>query len=162
MFVEEGLTVRDQVKRSTYYEVTLEQRWELIFHKKNSGSEGNAVEVDSFVEREEVFVGGSKANEKSVSDGVVWFTSYSTGGEKRSVGLRTEIVERMKWEEERGGWVNGGEVKISRVEEFKEGGNWSEFGCYVLVERFDVKRMDGSLVLSYDFKHLHQIKTKWA
>lgn len=83
-----------------------------------------------------------------------------------SVGLRVEIVERMKWEQERGGWINinGGEreMKISRVEEFKEGGNWSEFGCYVLVERFDVKRMDGSLVLSYDFKHLHHIKTKWA
>ncbi|GFZ21476.1 hypothetical protein Acr_29g0006380 [Actinidia rufa] len=29
---------------------------------------------------------------------------------------------------------------------------WSRFGCYVLVERFVLRRMDGSVVLTYDFK----------
>jgi hypothetical protein len=38
------------------------------------------------------------------------------------------------------------------------GGN---FGFYVLVERFEVKRMDGSLVLTYDFNHINQIREKW-
>lgn len=76
MFVKEaGLAVSDQVKRSMYYELTLEQRWEQIFHKKKDYNhyEGNLVKIDSFVEREQVFVGGSKANDKYLGDGVVWF-----------------------------------------------------------------------------------------
>ena len=55
----------------------------------------------------------------------------------------------MKWEQERVGWVGGNDrqVSLKRVEEFEGTGQWSKFGCYVLVERFVLKRMDGSLVL---------------
>ncbi|KAL7149272.1 hypothetical protein ABFS83_05G028200 [Erythranthe nasuta] len=163
IFINEGISLRDQVKRSMYYKLTLEQRWEKVFTCNSYGE--NSVKIDVVVEKEEVFVGGSKAvwNEKSVDNGVVWFTSYGPTGEKTSVGLRVEIVERMKWEQNRGGFVGGEEkqVKISRVEEFKETREWTEFGYYVLVERFNVKRMDGSLVLCYDFKHLHQMRTAW-
>ncbi|XP_011070869.1 uncharacterized protein LOC105156443 [Sesamum indicum] len=167
MFVKEG-TVRDQVKRSMYYEMTMEQRWERIFacQKNTYGNQGNSVVIDALVDNEEVFVGGSKAvwNERSAQDGVIWFTSYGLGGEQMSVGLRVEVIERMKWEQARGGWVGGGErqARINKVEELKEGAEWSEFGCYVLVERFNMKRIDGSLLLSYDFKHFHQMKTKWG
>ncbi|KAL8549329.1 hypothetical protein ACS0TY_008248 [Phlomoides rotata] len=162
IFVKDG-SLKDQVKQSMYYEVTLEQRWEQIFscRRNSNGSQGNSVKIDTSVENEQVFVGGNKAvwNEKSVVDGVIWFT---TNGPGTGVGLRVELVERMKWEEERGGWKGTGEgkgVKISRVE--KSNGEWSEFECYVLVERFNLKRMDGSLMMSYDFKHLHQMKNKW-
>ncbi|KAL9166399.1 hypothetical protein ABFS82_05G026900 [Erythranthe guttata] len=148
IFINEGTTLKDQVKRSMYYELTLEQRWEKVFTCNSYGE--NSVKIDVVVEKEEVFVRGRKAvwNEKSVDNGVVWFTSY---------------VERMKWEQKRGGFDGGEEkqVKINRVEEFKETKEWSEFGYYVLVERFNVKRMDGSLVLSYDFKHLHHMRAKW-
>ncbi|KAL6566420.1 hypothetical protein OROGR_002035 [Orobanche gracilis] len=163
VFVREG-TLRDQVARSMYYELTLEQRWEQIFTCINSANDAR-VAIDVVLENQEVFVGGSKGewNEKSIGDEVIWFTSYGSGGEKVSVGLRVEIVERMKWEQERGGWVGGDErrVRINKVEEFKEGGGWSVFGCYVLIERFNLKRMDGSLVLCCDFKHFHNMKTKW-
>ncbi|KAL7110472.1 hypothetical protein ACP275_05G028300 [Erythranthe tilingii] len=164
VFINEGTTtLKDQVKKSIYYKLTLEQRWEKVFTCNSNGE--NSVKIDVVVEKEEVFIGGSKAvwNEKSVDNGVVWFTSYGPTGEKTSVGLRVEIVERMKWEQNRGGYVGGEEkqVKISKVEEFKETREWSEFGYYVLVERFNVKRMDGSLLLSYDFKHLHQMRAKW-
>ncbi|KAK6116392.1 hypothetical protein DH2020_049854 [Rehmannia glutinosa] len=137
VFVKEG-TLRDQMIRSMYYELTLEQRWEQIFTK-------------------------AVWDEEKVVDGVIWFTSYGLKGERMSVGLRVEIVERMKWEQERGGWIGGEKrrAKINRVEELKEGGEWSKFGLYVLVERFNLKRMDGSLVMFYDFKHVHQMKTKW-
>ncbi|KAK6133791.1 hypothetical protein DH2020_032502 [Rehmannia glutinosa] len=156
---------RRSVKRSLYYELALEsERWEQIFTSRNSTND-NRVAIDVVLEKEEVFVGGRKAvwDEKSVVDGVIWFTSYGLGGEEMRVGLRVEIVERMKWEQERGGWVRGEErrVRINIVEEFKEGGGWSEFGCYVLVERFNLKRMDGSLVMSYDFRHFHHMRTKW-
>ncbi|KAL3644619.1 hypothetical protein CASFOL_009799 [Castilleja foliolosa] len=164
VFVKEG-TVSDQVTRSMYYEVTLEQRWEQIFTCRNKSND-TKVAIDVFLENEEVFVGGTTAEwkEKSVVNGVIWFTSYGHGGKKSSVGLREEIVERMKWEQARGGWVKGDErraSKINKVEEVKEGVVWSEFGCYALVERFNLKRIDGSLVMSYDFKHFNKLRTKW-
>ncbi|KAL0446951.1 UNVERIFIED_CONTAM: hypothetical protein Slati_1823000 [Sesamum latifolium] len=146
-----------------YYEMTMEQRWERIFacRKNPYGDQGSSVVIDALVHNEEVLVGGIKAvwNERSVQEGVIWFTSYGPGGEQMSVGLRAEVVERMKWEQARE-VVGGGDrqVRINRVEELKENEEWSEFGCYVLV---DLKRMDGSLVMSYDFKHFHRTKTKW-
>ncbi|KAL3636143.1 hypothetical protein CASFOL_020690 [Castilleja foliolosa] len=163
IFVKEG-ALRDQVARSMYYVVTLEQRWEKIFACNNNGND-TRVTVDVVLENEEVFVGGSKAvwDEKSVVDGVIWFKSDGSGGGQASVGLRVEIVERMKWEQARGGWDGGDErrSRINKVEEYKEGGRWNEFGCYALVERFNFKRMDESLVMSCDFKHFHKLKSKW-
>ncbi|KAL5855954.1 hypothetical protein ACOSQ4_005756 [Xanthoceras sorbifolium] len=73
----------------------------------------------------------------------------------------------MNWEEERVGWVRGNERQVSvKREEQCCGGvhgsdQWRKFGCYVLVERFVLKRMDGSLFLTYDFKHTHHIRSKW-
>ncbi|KAL3636141.1 hypothetical protein CASFOL_020688 [Castilleja foliolosa] len=163
VFVKEG-SLSDQVARSMYYEVTLEQRWEKIFACRNNSNDIR-VTVDVVLENEEVFVGGSKAvwDEKSVVDGVIWFKSDGCGGGETSVGLRVEIVERMKWEQARGGWDGGDERRsgINKVEEYKEGGRWNEFGCYALVERFNFKRMDESLVMSCDFKHFHKLKSKW-
>ncbi|KAL3636145.1 hypothetical protein CASFOL_020692 [Castilleja foliolosa] len=162
VFVKEG-TLNDQVARSMYYEVTLEQRWEKIFTCRNSSND-TRVTVDVVLENEEVFVGGRKAvwDEKSVVDGVIWFKSDGSGGGQASVGLRVEIVERMKWEQARGGWDGGDErrSRFNKVEEYK-GERWSEFGCYALVERFNFKRMDGSLAMSCDFKHFHNLKSKW-
>ncbi|KAL4303782.1 hypothetical protein GQ457_10G027810 [Hibiscus cannabinus] len=83
----------------------------------------------------------------------MWFGSSMAG-----VGLSLVIVERMKWEEERSGW-KGGHERLKKME--KNGGVWNKFGCYVLVERFVLRRMDGSLVLTYDFKHTHVVRNKW-
>ncbi|XP_073133282.1 uncharacterized protein [Henckelia pumila] len=163
IFVKEAGRLRDQVERSMYYEMNLEQRWEPIFSCPNNG--GNSVAAtDVLFEKEEVFVNGNKGvmNERNAIDGVVWFTSSSNlreGG--MSFGLRVEILERMKWEQERGGWIGGEEEKIKIMEEQKECGKWRSLICYVLVERFKLKRMDGSLAMEYDFKHFHQIKTVW-
>ncbi|KZV18637.1 hypothetical protein F511_03531 [Dorcoceras hygrometricum] len=153
----------DQMESSMYYEMTLEQRWERIFTCQNNA--GNLVAIDVILENEEVFVLRTKGvmNERNTVDGIVWFASSGNLGGQTSFGLRVEVVQRMKWEQERGGWIGGeeNEVKIKRTEEYKEGGQWREFGCYVLVERFKLKRMDGSLAMEYDFKHLHQIKSLW-
>ena len=131
----------------------------------------NAVFVDAFVQREAVFVAGNEvssdynhARGNIVDDGFMWFKSSDGVGGERSVGLSMKIVERMKWEQERVGWVSGDErqVRVERVEEFGGTGEWKKFACYVLVERFVLKRMDGSLaLLIYDFKHTHQIRCKW-
>ncbi|CAI9276162.1 unnamed protein product [Lactuca saligna] len=164
MFIKEGRQI-DQVKTSMYYEMTLEQRWERVFEKENEdNTKGDVVFVDAVFNSEAVFVGESlREAERNVVNGVVWF--FCRGGEnekEESVGLRREIVERMRWEEEKVGWVDGGENRIhmiTREEKFEGSGGWKRFGCYVLVERFVLKRMDGSLVLAYEFGHRHQIRT---
>ncbi|CAK9157333.1 unnamed protein product [Ilex paraguariensis] len=165
IFIKDG-NLRDQTKRSMFYEMTLEQRWEQIFASENNSSEGNSVFIDVAVQTEVVSVVAGKEtvwNEREVVDGAIWFRSFGKVGEGVSVGLRVEIVERMKWEQERAGWVGGEDrqARVKRVEEFGGIGGWRKFGCYVLVERFVLKRMDGSLVTTCDFKHTHQIKSKW-
>ncbi|VVA35355.1 PREDICTED: (DUF1262) [Prunus dulcis] len=174
MFVKEGgVRLKEQMKKCMFYEILLEQRWEKIFDSVNENVEGKnkgAVFVDAFAQREVVFVGGSEAiwDERNVSgDGFMWFKSFDGVGGETSVGLSMKVVERMKWEQERVGWVGGDErqVRVERVEEFGgTGGMWKRFGCHVLVERFVLKRMsvNGSFaLLTYDFKHTHQIRSKW-
>jgi hypothetical protein len=83
-----------------------------------------------------------------------------------TVGLDMVLWERMRWELERGGWVaprngNGDEERIERVEKHDGLGQWHKFGCYLLMERFVLKRMDGSLALTCEFRHTNKIKAKW-
>nr|XP_043608650.1 uncharacterized protein LOC122580444 [Erigeron canadensis] len=167
VFIKER-TLADQVKTSMYYEMTLEQRWERVFEKENKHNDpGNAVTVKSAIHSEAMFIGenGREAiwDERNVVDGAVWFSCPRDDYEKEeSVGLSLEIVQRMKWEEEKVGWVGVGDKRIDRVnkqDKYEGGGVWKKFGCYILVERFVLKRMDGSLVLAYDFGHAHQIKS---
>ncbi|XP_031123378.1 uncharacterized protein LOC116026072 [Ipomoea triloba] len=164
VFIKDG-TVKDQMKRSAFYEMTLEQRWERIFTCQNDRNEGiSSVLVDTVLDREEVLISGSKAkwDERDIKNGVMWFKRFNAETEETSVGLRQEIVEQMKWEQERGGWSGGErELKVKRTEENGQFGVWREFGCYILVERFVLKRMDGSLVMTYSFRHSDKIKSIW-
>lgn len=169
MFIKEGApkTLKDERNRSMFYEMTLAQTWELIFAKENDRNQGNAIVVDVDVQSEVVMVAEKEAvvDERYVADGVVWFRSFSNVGEETSVGLSVAVVERMKWEQERVGWIMGNErkVRVERVEEYggELGGEWKNFGCFVLTEKFALKRMNGSLVLTHDFKHTHRIRSKW-
>lgn len=168
MFVKEGTpkTLKDEMNRLMYYEMTLEQNWELIFAtEKNGCSEGNGLVVDVDVQSEVVMVGGREAvvDERTVGDRFLWFRSFSNLGEETSVGLSSAIVERMKWEQERVGWIVGNErkVRLKRAEEYGGLGEWKKFDCFVLTERFVLKRMNGNIVLTHDFKHTHQIRSKW-
>lgn len=52
-------------------------------------------------------------------------------------------------------------MRVERKEEFKGKGGWSKFDCYLLVKRFVLKRIDGSVALTWDFKHTHKIRSKW-
>ncbi|KAF5764039.1 hypothetical protein HanRHA438_Chr15g0699651 [Helianthus annuus] len=167
VFIKEG-RLSDMVKKSIFYELTLEQKWERVFeHENKQNNEGDVVYVDVALRSEAVFIGESRVeatwDERNVVDGAIWFTCLGgDNGREESVGLNVEIVERMRWEEEKVGWVDGGEKRTNRVkrnEKFEGIGGWKRFGCYILIERFVVKRMDGSLVLTYEFGHTHQIKS---
>ncbi|OMO72274.1 hypothetical protein COLO4_27720 [Corchorus olitorius] len=168
IFIKDGRP-KDQMTKSMYYEMTLEQRWEQVFACDKGYNEDNAVVVDVKVEREGFRVGGINENEailrneRIVVDGVMWFRSCSKVGGDVDIGLSLAIVERMKWEQERFGWSSKEErqERIKRAEEFGNGGIWNKFGCYILVERFVLRRMDGSLAFTYDFKHTHQVRGTW-
>nr|AFK45073.1 unknown [Lotus japonicus] len=69
----------------------------------------------------------------------------------------------MRWVEEQGGWAHGhGKERMVRVrEEVRSQTQWVRFGCYVLVESFCLRTLDGKLVLRYDFRHPHHVKFKW-
>ncbi|XP_030482101.2 uncharacterized protein LOC115699034 [Cannabis sativa] len=163
MFVEEVMKLKDQMKRSMFYEMTLEQRWVRVFE---CGNEGNLVFVNVVVETEDVFIVGGirKAiwDEKNVNTNkVVWFMSERVG-EDCGIGLNAAIVDRMKWEQERVGWVRDRRKgRVVKAYEYDGLDEWTSFGCYILVESFVLRRMDGSLALTYDFKHTHQIRCKW-
>ena len=170
MFIKEG-TPKEQMRKSMFYQMTLEQRWEQIYYCDTDISDVNdlpncVVNVDVCVEREVVMANGRKLGlgEREDINGVVWFKGVfgKVGEEIICVGLCLEIVERMEWEEKNFGWVRGKEREIRvKKEEKINVGLLRKFGCYVLVERFVLRRMDGSLVLTYDFKHTHQIRSKW-
>ncbi|KAE9605642.1 hypothetical protein Lal_00024852 [Lupinus albus] len=171
MFIKERThkTLKEEMRKWMFYEMTLEQKWEQIYYCENVHNNGmmrnNTVNVDAVVQNEVVVVAGWEAmiDEVDVAEGVLWFNSFSNVGEKNSVGLNTAIVERMKWEQERVAWIEGKEkqIRVKKVEVFEGTNGWKKFGCYVLVETFVLKRLDGSLVLSYAFKHHHQLRTKW-
>lgn len=158
--------LKDQIKKSMYYEMTLEQRWVQVFASENNTNENNVVVVDAKVETEAIVVAGKRVllNEIKVVDGVMWYGKFSNVEELGTVGLSMAVVDRMKWEVQRFGWIDGGnqrDERIKRVQENVGGSEWRKFGCYVLVERFVLKRMDGSLVLTHDFKHTHYVRSKW-
>lgn len=163
MFVKEGMKLKEQMKMSVFYELTLEQRWEKIFSKENSGKD--VVFVDVNVQTEVAKVAGKDAvwDENGVVDGVLWYKSFDDAGAETSVGLSMEIVEGMKWEQQRVGWVAGNmrQVRVERVEEFGGTYKWKKLGCYVLVESFVLKRMDRRLMLTCDYRHTNQIRGKW-
>ncbi|KAI9085713.1 hypothetical protein K1719_032319 [Acacia pycnantha] len=164
---EEAVSLKDQMNRSVFYEMTLERRWEKVFSKENSGKSNEVfldVEVKTEVAklddgREAVLEEGRVGEE-----GVIWFRSLERG--ERKVGLSIAIVERMRWEEERSDYREGNnekkEVRFEKVEKFEGmSGMWSDFGFYVLVESFVLKRMDGSIVLTYEFRHSNHVKCTW-
>lgn len=167
MFIKERThkTLKEEMRKSMFYEMTLEQKWEQIFSCENVQGMGNTVNVDAVVQKEVVVIAGWEAvvDEMDVADGLLWFNSFSNVGEKNSVGLSRAIVEGMKWEQERVGWIEGKEkqIRVKKVEVFEGTNGWKKFGCYVLVETFVLKRLDGSLVLTYAFKHHHQLRSKW-
>ncbi|KAI4368971.1 hypothetical protein MLD38_017468 [Melastoma candidum] len=156
LFVRDG-SLADQVKKSMFYEMTLKQRWEQVYACENIPQRDTIV-VDVVIEDEVVHVGGNKAEWRDEVGGVMWFRGGK--GEKDKVGLSMAIVERMKWEEERAGWVGGEGRKAAVRTEVEIDREGKRLGCYMLVERFVLRRMDGSVALTYDFMHSHVINTK--
>lgn len=80
--------LKDQIKKSMYYEMTLEQRWVQVFASENNTNENNVVVVDAKVETEAFVVAGKRVllNEIKVVDGVMWYGKFSNVEELGTVG----------------------------------------------------------------------------
>ncbi|XP_052196771.1 uncharacterized protein LOC127804085 [Diospyros lotus] len=165
-----GNVDREEARKSMVYEMTLEQWWEEIYSCENESNGGNTVNASAVVQRESVLVCGVEAVRgygDVDDDGLVWFRVEGHGrwparrGE--ALGLSSAVVEKMKWVEEtrRGGGGGEKEVRVQIVEEAASGGAWKKFGCYVLVESFVLRRMDGLVMLSCKFRHVHRTICKW-
>ncbi|KAF9624787.1 hypothetical protein IFM89_013868 [Coptis chinensis] len=159
VFVKEIGLVKDQMKSSLYYVMTLEQCWEEIFSCENN-NKSNTVSVNVNVQKEVNSLFGVEAmkDDTHARDGTIWYNNAGRGGGQLSLGLSIAIVEKMRRVQEMGGWRD---VNVERIEEFKGEKGWKRFGCYVLVERFALSRLDGTLLLTCDFRHNHQIQSKW-
>jgi len=136
IFLNEGSALKDQMQKSMFYEVTLEQFWENL----HSGTENKRI----LLRGKE-----SMREEAESSDGFVWFIKTGNLNGER-IGLSLALWERIKWEENRGGWDQGSHAIL---EEVKSGNN-------VLVERFSFKRLDGSMALALDFIHTNKVRAK--
>lgn len=156
IFVKDG-DAKDQLKSSTYYRMSLYQKWEEVYSCENVDKENKAV-VNVEVEPEVVRLEGQVIGKETIrvdENGVVWF-----GFANKSVGLRSVVTDRMKWEEERFGWKS--RSVLERTDRFDGGGSsWKSYKCYVLVESFVLRRMNESVVLTFEFKHADRLKTKW-
>lgn len=162
IFVKEERSFRDQMRRSMFYEVILEQFWEEVYACENQYGRDKVVEVNAIIGSEMFFLDGKEVvrDEKLHGDGMIWFKPSNSKG--KGVKLSSAIWERMRWEQNRRGWKGDEEVeRIARIEEYEGNNGWNKFACYVLVERFAFWRMDGSLALSFEFRHATQVRTRW-
>lgn len=159
------------MKKSMFYEITLEQYWEEIYSRENKGkNEDDTIVIEECVKREEALVYGAEAMiEVNPMAGFVCFTVPSNlgNGSRVRLGLSLAVFEAMRGIQVERGWIENQEhdVKVKRVEEIgrrrREHKSWKRFGCYVLVESFLVRRIDGVLIMKYNFKHAHKIQCKW-
>ncbi|XP_021763491.1 uncharacterized protein LOC110728152 [Chenopodium quinoa] len=171
LFLREEAKLWRHMKKSMFYEITLEQYWEEIYSRPNRGNEeDDTIVIDAMVKREEVLVYGSEATiEVKPMLGFVCFTvpNSSGNGNKVRLGMGLAVFEAMRGIQMERGWMENQEddVRVERVEEIgrrrRENMKWKRFGCYVLVESFLVRRIDGILIMKYNFKHTHKIQCKW-
>ncbi|KAL3719358.1 hypothetical protein ACJRO7_004331 [Eucalyptus globulus] len=166
---DEGVETKHQMKKSMFYKMILEQKWEELHTCENNvnNEDNNKARLNVALTKEEASVFGLRAvkDDDGISDGFVWFKAMTHDKARRGIrlGVSEAIAEKMKWVMREGGWAHGdgGSGREVRVEGFKGDRMWKRFGCYVLVEGFVMTRLDGSLVLKRDFRHTHRIRCKW-
>lgn len=167
VFIKERIKVKEQMKKSLFYEWTLKQWWEKIYSSENDGSVGNVVAVSACVKRLVTLVYGMEAEEENrrMDDGFIWFRAKDSYRTKASVGLDLTVYEKLIWLQEKRGWldaglVGDGDVRVEGTKEITSETGWRRFGCYILVESFVLRESDGSLVINFNFKNTDKIECK--
>ncbi|PVH36898.1 hypothetical protein PAHAL_6G193400 [Panicum hallii] len=131
---EQGVPRWEQMARSAFYEVVLEQRWKPV---RGDDTVRHAHYDGSKLASKKVLIGGSveakpDAGRSRHGDAYMWFVA-ATGQRVGCCGRRLMA----------GGWT---------VDEKEPPGSMAD-GSVLLVERFMVKRTDSSVVVAFDFMH---------
>ncbi|XP_049932749.1 uncharacterized protein LOC116250367 [Nymphaea colorata] len=152
-----------QMEQSFLYRMSLEQQWEEIFSVEAATDQDQAesVAVGTVVAREEALIGGRAEihEEWKVEDGMMVLRAKNVKEGLVGVGLSVEIAQKMV-EDQRKGPSDVVDVRVDRVFQSRKK-PWKRFGCYVLVERYVLRRMNGEVVLTYSFRHTNRIQPKW-
>ncbi|KAL2552157.1 hypothetical protein Fot_05776 [Forsythia ovata] len=177
---EEAHRVKDQMRKSVFYELSLNLWWEQIYSCENelvtwdisqdiyrsSGNlENNVVVVNKRVKRLVSLVCGVEAEkdeDRLDAEGFVWFKIKEQHSRRVGVGLNLAILEKIRLLQETRGWFDGHrEVIIKGRKEVRNDIVWRKFGCYVLVEGFVLSRMDGSVLINFNFRNTSKIECRW-
>lgn len=161
---EEKRGFKSQMHKSLVYEVSLKQWWEQIYSCVNETNEETVVVVNKRVKKLVCLVNGMEAEKDESVDasGYVWFHVNGSFRKRVNVGLSSVVYEKMRWVQETRGWFDGErEVMVSGSKVVESGNRWRKFGCYVLMESFMWRRMDGSLLVNFVFKNTNRIECKW-
>lgn len=165
VFVKERTSLKEQMQKSLFYELTLKKWWEKIYSGENDGGRC-AVVISAKVKRLVTLVYGMEAEKENrdLDDGFVWFgVKGEFSKRKASVGLNLGVYEKLRWVQESRGWFDGGvsDVRVDGRREINSENGWTRFGCYVLVESFVFRKLDGSLLINFNFKNIDRIECKF-
>eukprot|EP01018_Ginkgo_biloba_P007184 Gb_22145 [translate_table: standard] len=147
-----------QLMESPFYKMELEKFWEEIY-SIDGGGEGDII-VEKTVRVEEGLLLGREVVEKiREDDGSVWMKALNGREELKGVRLSRPIIEKIRADQGRAGESVDEVLSVNRS--FTSIGKERKFACYVVVERYVLRRMEGSVVLTYSFRNCSHIQGKW-
>eukprot|EP00253_Pinus_taeda_P000960 PITA_00960 len=150
-----------QLMETPFYKMELEKFWEEIYRTEVSAP-GEDIVVQRTTRVEEPLLFGTQAVEEiRDDDGSVWMKGImQEKGKLMGVRLSCPIIAKIRTDQGRQGLeATSRDVRVEKL--FSNSGTGRKFVCYVVVERYVLKRMDGSVALTYSFRNCNQIEGKW-
>eukprot|EP01018_Ginkgo_biloba_P007185 Gb_22146 [translate_table: standard] len=147
-----------QLMETPFYKMDLEKFWEEIYSIDGSG-EGDIIVEKTMRVEEGLLLGREIVEQTRDDDGSVWMKGLMGTKELKGVRLSRHIIEKMKTDQGRVG--KSADEVLTVKKSFSSIGKGRKFACYVVVERYVLKRMDESIVLTYCFRNSNQIEGKW-
>ena len=110
---------------------------------------------------EALLLGNEAVEEIRDDDGSIWMKGImQENGKLKGVRLSWPIIAKMRTDQGReGSEATSRDVRVEKL--FSNTGTGRKFVCYVVVERYVLKRMDGSVAMTYSFRNCNQIEGKW-
>lgn len=151
-----------QLMETPFYKMDLEKFWEEIYSTEVSTG-GEDIFVQTTIRVEEASLLGSEAVEETRDDdGSVWIKALmQKNGKLNGLRLSWPIIAKMRADQGReGSEAASRDIRVEKL--FNNIMIGRKFVCYVVMERYVLKRMDGSIVLTCSFRHWNQIEGKWG
>lgn len=145
-----------QLMETPFYKMDLQKFWEEIYSTEVGTREKDIFVVTKIRVEEALLLGSEAVQETRDDDGSVWMQE---NGKLKGVRLSWPIIAKIRADQGReGSEAIGRDERVNKL--FSNTGIGKEFVCYVVVERYVLKRMDESVVLTYSFRYGNQINWK--